>query len=329
MNTPHDVMMRTLRFALSLRRPYGSASEGRLVAHLSQLAVRLAPKADVWVDAAGNLHVDTRPLYRNDTTRRTLFVAHTDTVHRSGGLNVFDSSTPMWKAQGNVPLGADDGAGVALMCGLIAGGVKAYFIFTRGEESCGVGARYLADDCYELLSEFDRAIAVDRRDVISVITHQARGRCCSTAFAEALCDQLNERDMLMMPDDTGVYTDTAEFMEIIPECTNISAGYYNEHSTRESLDTEYLGYLLKAMLTVKWDDLPVERDPADGDAEDYGDMTGQWGAAYDRWRAEELAVVIEDFDPITGEPVVDVASDPFAWSDDGKTINTGSGRRRH
>ena len=42
------------------------------------------------------------------------------------------------------------------------------------------------------------------------------------------------------------------------------------------------------MLTVKWDDLPVERDPADGDAEDYGDMTGQWGAAYDSWRAEEL-----------------------------------------
>ena len=68
-----------------------------------------------------------------------------------------------------------------------------------------MGARYLADDCYELLSEFDRAIAVDRRDVISVITHQARGRCCSDAFAEALCDQLNERDMLMMPDDTGVY----------------------------------------------------------------------------------------------------------------------------
>jgi hypothetical protein len=85
-------------------------------------------------------------------------------------------------------------------------------------------------------------------------------------FAEALCDELNARDMLMMPDDTGIYTDTAEFMELIPECTNLSAGYYNEHSAREFLDVEYLGMLLKAMITVQWDELPTERDPRDGDA---------------------------------------------------------------
>jgi len=33
-----------------------------------------------------------------------------------------------------------------------------------------------------------------------------------------------------------VYTDTAEFTDIIPECTNRSVGYAREHTQEESLD---------------------------------------------------------------------------------------------
>ncbi len=33
----------------------------------------------------------------------------------------------------------------------------------------------------------------------------------------------------MVPEDTGVLTDSAQFMGIVPECTNISVGYYDEH----------------------------------------------------------------------------------------------------
>jgi hypothetical protein len=142
-------------------------------------------------------------------------------------------------------------------------------------------------------------------------------------FGEALCDALNERGMLMMTDDAGVYTDTAEFMEIIPECTNISAGYNREHSTFETLDVEYLQLLLDAMITVEWDTLPVERDPCDGDLEDetLNDLTG-YEEALNRWMLEEKRLDAEDFD------IHDLKNDPFAWSDDGKTVQTGSGKRR-
>jgi len=116
----------------------------------------------------------------------------------------------------------------------------------------------------DLLREFDRAVAFDRRGIDSVITHQGWGRCCSDTFGSALADALMDgHDALMMlNDDTGVYTDTAEFTELIPECTNISVGYAREHTQEESLDLVYYNNLAAAVLTVDWDALPVERDPS-------------------------------------------------------------------
>jgi len=311
--TPTEEMMHVLERALSVKRR--ASSEGEM-AFVAWLARRLPITA---IDEAGNVHVDMR----TKPAHKTLFVAHTDTMHRGTGPNLVDKSTSQWKADGDDVLGADDGAGVAVLCGLIKAGVPGYYIFTRSEERGGVGAIHLSLEHAELLVGFDRAVAVDRKDVFSVITHQFAGRCCSTAFADALCDELNALGMMMMPDDTGVYTDTAEFMELIPECTNISAGYNREHTPHESLDTEYLQQLLAAMVQVKWDALPVERDPEDGDAEDLQremqDELSQWQAAWDRWRDE---MQDEEFDNL------DVREDPFAWSDDGKTINYGSGKRR-
>ena len=311
--TPNDELMYVLEHALSIKRRADSWGETGFVAWLAK---RLPITA---IDMAGNLHVDLRVHPHS----RTLFVAHTDTITRGRGSNVVVKDGHLWKTNGKDTLGADDGAGVAVMCAMIKAQVPAYYIFTRGEEIGGHGSKYLADSWPDLLNEFDRAIAVDRRDVFSVITHQFAGRCCSSAFGEALADALNERGMLMMTDDTGVYTDTAEFMEMIPECTNLSAGYYHEHGATEILDTEYLQNLLTAMLTVPWDELPVERDPADGDAEDFTvtELTG-YDAAYERWMMEETLASREDFD------IHDLKHDPFAWSDDGKTINTGSGRKR-
>lgn len=264
---PEQVMMDTLRFALSMRRPYGSAQEGRLLASL--LKPSLADRSHI--DPAGNLHIDLRLRHRGKNANRTLFVAHVDTVHRKPGLNAYDDSTPMWKAMLDQPLGADDGAGVAMLAGLIAAKVPAYYVFTRGEEKGGIGSTYIAEHDPSLLMEFDRAIAFDRKDVFSVITHQGMGRCCSDVFAESLSSELNVRGMLYMPDDTGIYTDTAEFTHVIPECTNVSVGYYGEHTSKERLDTEHLIALFRAACTIKWDKLPTERDPFSPDEDDWMD----------------------------------------------------------
>ena len=251
------ILYKTLARAVSMKRPHNTPSVIAFTDWLHTHLPRL-PHIAVSYDAAGNLHVDAR----QDLLSRTLFVAHVDTVHREEGSNRFRKTQGMWYAEG-APLGADDGAGCALLMHLIHAQVPGYYIFTQGEERGGIGAKYLADHSAALLAQFDRAIAFDRRGIDSVITHQGWGRCCSDAFAASLADALCADEVLMyLGDDTGVYTDTAEFVDIIPECTNISVGYDHEHSDRETLDLHHFKALAAAVVRIKWDELPTVRDPA-------------------------------------------------------------------
>ena len=109
----------------------------------------------------------------------------------------------------------------------------------------------------------DRAIAFDRRGTDSVISYQGFSRCCSDTFGDALARELNDNgdNFFYSVDPTGVYTDTAEFTDLISECTNISVGYDNEHTTKECLDVTHYHALAKAVLAINWDALPTERDP--------------------------------------------------------------------
>jgi hypothetical protein len=271
----HTILYKTLARALSMMRPHDSEGTRRLTDWLEQ---RAPADARIKRDKAGNLHVDTRL----NASNRTLFVAHVDTVHRKEGPNKIKQTPTYWYADG-AALGADDGAGVAMLMHLMHAGIPAYYIFTQGEECGGIGATHLAKHDAKLLAEFDRAIAFDRKGIDSVITHQGRGRCCSDAFADALSAALNEDDTLMyLPDNTGVYTDTAEFIEVIPECTNISVGYYSEHSDKESLDIIHLQALAERVAKIDWDCLPTDRDPT---VVEYMD----WG--YDSWRSPSLTGV--------------------------------------
>lgn len=243
---------------LGLKRPFGSSEEGSVIPYLIKKI-----DAPSWVDGAGNLHVDLRA--KRDS--RTLFVAHIDTVHYRGGRNEYRIAP----VSGNIhavgdALGADDAAGVAILMNLIANEVPGYYVFTRGEEVGCVGSQYLADYQTELLSQFDRAIAFDRMGTTDVIDYQRGGQCCSNLFAEALSDALNEQGLLYMP-ARGVYTDTAEFVDFIPECTNISCGYYGEHSDEEYLDIGHWKALCDATLAIDWEALPTSRQLFDPDSD--------------------------------------------------------------
>ena len=249
-----SILIATLQRALSVKRPDKSVTTAVFTQWLCD---NLPAGVQGIRDSAGNLHVDARL----DTKHRTLFVAHVDTVHREEGKNKIAKTAERWSADG-AALGADDGAGCAMLMHLLHAGVPGYYIFTQGEECGGIGAKFIATNMAGLLSEFDRAIAFDRRGIDSVITHQGYGRCCSDAFGEALSGALNRDDRMMyLPDDTGVYTDTAEFTDIIPECTNISVGYYHEHGDREYIDVLHFQALADAVLGFDWDGLPTDRDP--------------------------------------------------------------------
>jgi putative aminopeptidase FrvX len=165
-----------------------------------------------------------------------------------------------WAAVG-APLGADDGAGIAIMSHMILNNVQGYYVFTQGEERGGLGARFIANTNKELLQQFDRAIAFDRCGNSSVITHQGwDGRSASDEFAIALSNSLNSFGMMYAPDDTGIYTDTAEFVRHIPECTNLSVGYNMEHSEFEVLDIRHFLAMCQAVVGLDWESLPTVRD---------------------------------------------------------------------
>ena len=272
-----SILYKTLARALSAKRPHNTPAVSDFTEWLFN---NLPPvlKGFTSVDGAGNLHVDNRI-----AGSRTLFIAHVDTVHREVGANKIRKTKAMWFADG-APLGADDGAGVAMLMHMIHSGINGYYIFSQGEECGGIGAKFVSKDV-NLLSQFDRAIAFDRRGVDSIISHQGWGRCASDTFCQALADALNLHDenLMYMPDDTGVYTDTAEFVDVIPECTNISVGYNSEHSQQESLNIHHFVLLSEAVLHVEWDKLPTDRDPTVPDYKSSKYDTGgtAWWAQYD------------------------------------------------
>ena len=260
-----------LHEALSRKRAHESDTDaefaGVLIAHLASFG--LTPER---IDAAGNI-------YYQVGESRTLFAAHIDTAHHMGGVNTyklyksekvrFKKNTPTAWAQAafvkadGAALGADDGAGVMLLCWLMQNYVPGHYVFTRGEECGGIGATFIADNCSDWLRQFDRAICFDRRDYSDVITHQGGQRCASDAFGEALSEALNEQGLLYMPSDKGIYTDCKEWIDEVAECVNISTGYFNEHGPNEWLNLEHLRTLAAAVLNISWENLPTVRDPSE------------------------------------------------------------------
>ena len=193
---------------------------------------------------------------------RTMFTSHLDTVenYRSGVSKkiYLDPVTNQVFAHDKV-LGADDGAGVALLCHMIENKVAGHYFFFAGEEIGGIGSSYLAENFETLFPELelDRAIAFDRKGTSDVIVEQFCGGCCSEDFALELCSELGTEFCPAV----GTFTDTANFVEFIPECTNVSIGYYNEHSKKEYLDLKYLQELSEKVCKIDWEALPTVRNP--------------------------------------------------------------------
>jgi hypothetical protein len=64
------------------------------------------------------------------------------------------------------------------------------------------------------------------------------------------------------PDPSGSYTDSNEYAHIIPECTNLSVGYYSQHTAKETQDLNYVAQLRDALISADWSKLVISRDPA-------------------------------------------------------------------
>jgi hypothetical protein len=147
---------------------------------------------------------------------------------------------------------------------MIENGVSGLYYFFLGEEVGCVGSKKLAAELKENKIEgITKVISFDRRHTTSIITHQFGTRCCSDEFGSALAKALNEVESSFgyKNDPTGLYTDSAQFVRIYPECTNISVGYWAEHTFGESQNINHLEKLAQACVKIDWESLPIKRDP--------------------------------------------------------------------
>jgi hypothetical protein len=202
-----------------------------------------------------------------------MFTSHLDTATSAHTKVNHVIEGNIIKTDGTSILGADDKAGVTIMLSMIENEVPGLYYFFLGEEVGCVGSKKLAQKHRtEKLPCINKVISFDRRGTDSVITYQSSSRCCSEKFAEELSKQLNlaEPTFKYKNDPTGIYTDSAQFVKIYAECTNISVGYYSEHTYSECQDIEHLTKLAEACLKVDWNNLPVERDPQKVEYKNYG-----------------------------------------------------------
>ena len=148
-------------------------------------------------------------------------------------------------------------------------------------------------DIAHTYSNYDRIISFDRKDTCSIITHQSWERCCSNDFANALSVEYCGLGLDLKPDDTGVGTDSARFTGIIPECTNISVGYYDEHHFTERQDIDFLEKICMASAIIDWEKLPVIRDPKVSEYKEYNFKN--WERLLDAERARKWNNSREDW----------------------------------
>jgi hypothetical protein len=196
-----------------------------------------------------------------------MWSCHTDTVHRHDGRQTVhvgaDGIVGLSKrsAKQSACLGADDTAGVFLAWSMVNAGIPGYYIFHYGEEVGGLGSRDLALSLPDDMAHIRFAIALDRGGLADIITHQSGRRTASEAFADSLASHLNSHGLTYAPSSHGTYTDTFEYADIIPECSNLSVGYAGAHSPRECLDLCHVETLLTALCELDQTSLVCARTP--------------------------------------------------------------------
>jgi len=247
-DTHKNTILETFLRLTNRTYPYGTEED--LVKSMIEQGVF---PSDIQIDKHGNYFYEIGK-------SRTIFASHLDTVSKDYTQVVHTFDGDIIGTDGKTTLGADDKAGVTVMLHLIKNEVPGLYYFFIGEEVGCIGSGLASKSIADFKGKYDRIISFDRRGTNSVITYQSSSRCCSDEFADSLAKQLNYSGLSYKKDDGGVYTDSAEFTGIIPECTNVSVGYYKEHTVNETQDIKHLADLANACLLVDWENLPTKRD---------------------------------------------------------------------
>jgi len=224
------------------------------------------------------------------------FASHHDTVHRTEGLQqlvVTSNVVSVADTAISSCLGADCTTGVWLMLGMIEAGIEGVYVVHAAEEVGCVGSSALVKDNPYWLTGIDAVISFDRYGDTSVITHQIGKRTASSEFATSFADALDLPQLIADPN--GSYTDSNEYADVVPECTNISVGYYGQHGVNETQDLEFADLLMYKLCTADWSKLVIARDPSlyESQYEDDNYWSKNWSRLYDEVSSPDMS---DDYD---------------------------------
>ncbi len=243
------------------------------------------------------------------------FTAHHDTVHKDSGMQklvVSNDIVSVADSKVSNCLGADCTTGIYIILSMIEAGIDGTYVIHAAEESGCKGSSSLVED-YPYWLEYTRAvISFDRYGDNSVITHQMGLRTASDEFAMSFATALDMPQL--KPDSGGSYTDSNEYGLIVPECTNISVGYYGQHGTNETQDLQYLDKLVESLLCADWSQLVFVRDPKEVEyAPYYGRASGISRGNYNVSEENVQAIlnIVQDYPQEISEMLAEYGFNPY------------------
>lgn len=193
---------------------------------------------------------------KNVGKSNTAFACHTDTVHQSEGRqDVYFEKGFAFVDDDADCLGGDDTTGIWLCLNLIYAKVPGKYIFHRDEEAGARGSNYIVRKRPKWFNIINKIVSLDRKGYSDIIVYQRGQQTCSLKFAHALMNQLGGYEVAH-----GVFTDSAVYADYIPECTNLSIGYFKAHSFEEIQDVNFAMALFKRLKEINWDMLPATRN---------------------------------------------------------------------
>jgi len=153
------------------------------------------------------------------------------------------------------------------MLRMIEAKVPGLYIFHRAEEIGCQGSGYIAKYTPEVLDGIRHVISFDRKGNDSIVTHQIGRQTASDEFARDLAKYL---PIGYGADNGGVYTDSNEYRALVSECTNLSVGYYHQHSQDEYQSIKEVEILIRHLIRTPWDNVGAYRTPSLGYSKYFG-----------------------------------------------------------
>lgn len=212
-----------------------------------------------------DVHVEDGFVYA-EGTYPVLLVAHMDTVHKETVKKIKYQDYIISSPQG---IGGDDRCGIYIILEILKD-FNCSVVFTEDEEIGCVGARKFAKSVYAKSCNVNYIVEFDRRGSTDAVFYQ----CGNKEFEDFV------EDTGYFKKAWGSYSDICEIAPAVGvAAVNLSSGYYNEHSAKETIN------LLNVAQTIKEAKLMLEQN-VDGPYE-YIEKSYGWNYWYDDYEYDE------------------------------------------